>query len=151
MQERSPTAPNTGRRDASVSVRADAVRRRSQNPIRGVLLCYMYHVCMHVCACVYTYRVSNVERSIFLEVIVSVILSKKKKRCKCTCVLFQTVSAIQLFHCTVPRLLIRKRYYVLFLFFPHWLYSPLGPWPMIFSFKIILQTVGLLGRVISSS
>jgi hypothetical protein len=28
----------------------------------------------------------------------------------------------------------------------HWLYSPLEPWPL-----IILQTVGLLGRVISSS
>jgi hypothetical protein len=33
----------------------------------------------------------------------------------------------------------------------HWLYSPLGPWPLIFSFMIILQTVGLFGRVISSS
>jgi hypothetical protein len=37
------------------------------------------------------------------------------------------------------------------MFFFHWLYSPLGPWPLIFSFMIILQTVGLLGRVISSS
>jgi hypothetical protein len=27
----------------------------------------------------------------------------------------------------------------------------LGPWPLIFSFMIILQTVGLLGGVISSS
>jgi hypothetical protein len=27
----------------------------------------------------------------------------------------------------------------------HWLYSPLRPWPVIFSFMIILQTVGLLG------
>jgi hypothetical protein len=36
-------------------------------------------------------------------------------------------------------------------FFFHWLYSPLGPWPLLFSFMIILQTVGLLGRVISSS
>jgi hypothetical protein len=35
--------------------------------------------------------------------------------------------------------------------FFHWLYSPLGPWPLIFSFMIILQTVGLLGWVISSS
>jgi hypothetical protein len=34
-------------------------------------------------------------------------------------------------------------------FFFHWLYSPLGPWPLIFSFMSILQTVGLLGRVIS--
>jgi hypothetical protein len=33
----------------------------------------------------------------------------------------------------------------------HWLYSPLGPWSLIFSFMIILQTVGLLGWVISSS
>jgi hypothetical protein len=37
-----------------------------------------------------------------------------------------------------------------FLFF-HLVYSPLGPWPPIFSFMIILQTVGLLGRVMSSS
>jgi hypothetical protein len=35
--------------------------------------------------------------------------------------------------------------------FFRWLYSPVGPWPLIFSFIIILQTVGLLGRVISSS
>jgi hypothetical protein len=35
--------------------------------------------------------------------------------------------------------------------FFHWFYSPLGPWPLLFSFMIILQTVGLLGRVISSS
>jgi hypothetical protein len=35
-------------------------------------------------------------------------------------------------------------------FFFHWLYSPLEPWPLLFSFMIILQTVGLLGRVISS-
>jgi hypothetical protein len=35
--------------------------------------------------------------------------------------------------------------------FFHWLYSPLGPWPLLFSLMIILQTVGLLGRVISSS
>jgi hypothetical protein len=33
----------------------------------------------------------------------------------------------------------------------HWFYSPLGPWPMNFSSMIISQTVGLLGRVISSS
>jgi hypothetical protein len=36
-------------------------------------------------------------------------------------------------------------------FFFHWLYSPLGPWPLLFSFMIILQTIGLLGRVINSS
>jgi hypothetical protein len=39
----------------------------------------------------------------------------KQKKCICTCVLFQTVSEIELFHCTLPKLLIRKRYYVLFL------------------------------------
>jgi hypothetical protein len=38
-----------------------------------------------------------------------------------------------------------------YIFFSHWFYSPLGPWPLIFSFMIILQTVGLLGPVISSS
>jgi hypothetical protein len=31
------------------------------------------------------------------------------------CVLFRTVSEIEAFHCTVPKLLIRKRYYVLYL------------------------------------
>jgi hypothetical protein len=35
--------------------------------------------------------------------------------------------------------------------FFHWLYSPLVPWPLIFSSMIILQSVGLLGRVNSSS
>jgi hypothetical protein len=35
------------------------------------------------------------------------------------------------------------------LFF-HCIDSPLGPWPQIFSFMIILQMVGLLGKVISS-
>jgi hypothetical protein len=42
--------------------------------------------------------------------------------------------------------------HVLYFFF-HWLYSPLGPWTLIsfFSFMIVLRTVGLLGRVISSS
>jgi hypothetical protein len=39
----------------------------------------------------------------------------KQKKCVCTCVLFQMVSKLELFHCTVPKLLIRKRYYVLFL------------------------------------
>jgi hypothetical protein len=30
-------------------------------------------------------------------------------------VLFQTVSEVELFHCTIPKLLIRKRYFILFL------------------------------------
>jgi hypothetical protein len=55
---------------------------------------------------------SQEERSVFWEVIVSVILRKK---CLCTYILFRTDSEIELFHCTVPKLLIRKRYYVLFL------------------------------------
>jgi hypothetical protein len=36
-------------------------------------------------------------------------------------------------------------------FFLHWFYNPLGPWFLIFSFMNILQTVGLLGQVISPS
>jgi hypothetical protein len=44
------------------------------------------------------YRVSQEERSIFWEVIVSVILSKKLYR---TCVLFRTVSEIEPFDCIV--------------------------------------------------
>jgi hypothetical protein len=42
-------------------------------------------------------------------------------------------------------------YYILSAFLFHWLYSPRGPWPLLFNFMIILQTVGLLGRVISPS
>jgi hypothetical protein len=37
------------------------------------------------------------------------------KNCICTCVLLRKVSVIELFHCTVPKLLVRKRYCVLFL------------------------------------
>jgi hypothetical protein len=55
------------------------------------------------------HRVSQEERSVFWEVIVSVILSKK---CTCTCVLFRTVSEIELFHCRVPKLFIRKIFIV---------------------------------------
>jgi hypothetical protein len=43
---------------------------------------------------------------------VLVVLSKKFIY---TCVLFGMVSDIELFYCTIPELLIRKRYYVLFL------------------------------------
>jgi hypothetical protein len=42
----------------------------------------------------------------------SVILSKKYV---CTCVLFRTVSEGEVFQCTVPKLLTRKKHYVLFL------------------------------------
>jgi len=49
--------------------------------------------------------------SIFWEVILSVILSKK---CICTCVPIRKVSEIEQFHSTVAKLLI-KRYYVLFI------------------------------------
>jgi hypothetical protein len=56
-------------------------------------------------------------KSVFWEVMVSVNLGKKKCSCThiCTCVLFRTVSEIELFHCTVIKLLIRKRHYILFL------------------------------------
>jgi hypothetical protein len=60
------------------------------------------------------YRVSQEERSTFWEIIVSAILRKKFIW---TCVLFRTVSEIELFECTVAKSLIRKRYYVLFLIF----------------------------------
>jgi hypothetical protein len=65
-----------------------------------------------VCGDGLLYGVSQEEKSIFWEVTVSVILSKKYI---CTCVLFRTVSEIELFHCTVPKLLIRKTYYLRFL------------------------------------
>jgi hypothetical protein len=52
-------------------------------------------------------------RSVFWDVIVSFIL--KQKKCVCTRVLLHTVSEIEVFHCTVAKLLIRGGYYVLFL------------------------------------
>jgi hypothetical protein len=39
----------------------------------------------------------------------------KQKKCIYTYILFRTVSGVELFHCTVPKLLIREIYYVLFL------------------------------------
>jgi hypothetical protein len=41
--------------------------------------------------------------------------SKKKVYMYCTCVLFRPISETELFHYTVPKLLIWKRYYILFL------------------------------------
>jgi hypothetical protein len=82
-----------------------------------------------------TYRVSQEERSIFWEVIVWLILSKKFI---CTCVLFRTVSDIELFHCTVPKLLIRKRYYVLYCFWYRYLLFKWQSWyslPSIIHFR----------------
>jgi hypothetical protein len=52
------------------------------------------------------------ETSIFCEVIVLVSL---KQKIVSICVLLRTVSEIEVFHCTVAKLLIRKRCYVLFL------------------------------------
>ena len=58
-------------------------------------------------------QVSQEERSIFWEVTVSVILSKKKA---CTyIVLLRAVSKTELLHCTAAKLLIRTIYHVLFL------------------------------------
>jgi hypothetical protein len=57
-------------------------------------------------------KVSQKERSIFREVTVSVILSKEVYMYTC---IFRTVSEIELYHCTVPKLFIGKGYYVLFL------------------------------------
>jgi hypothetical protein len=51
------------------------------------------------------HRMSQEERSVFWEVIVSAILSKS---CICTCVLFRTVSELELFHCTVHCTLYRR-------------------------------------------
>jgi hypothetical protein len=64
------------------------------------------------------YKRSQEERTTLWKAILSAILSKKKKKevvYMCTRVLFRTVSEIELFHRTLPKLLIRKRYYVLFL------------------------------------
>jgi hypothetical protein len=43
-------------------------------------------------------RMSKEEMSVFWEVILLAILSRRK--CICTCVLFRTVSEIETFHCT---------------------------------------------------
>jgi hypothetical protein len=42
-------------------------------------------------------------------------IGHSKQKCICTYDLFRTVSEIELFHCTVPKLLMTKRYYALFL------------------------------------
>jgi hypothetical protein len=49
------------------------------------------------------YRVSQEERSILWEVVISANLSKKLYM-----YMFRTVSEISLFHCRIPKLLIRK-------------------------------------------
>ena len=58
-------------------------------------------------------QVSQEERSIFWEVIVSVILSKHVYMNMCP---FPNGSEIEIFECTNAKLLIRKRYYVYVLF-----------------------------------
>jgi hypothetical protein len=55
--------------------------------------------------CHIIFRLFQEERSIFWDVIISVILSKN---CICTCVLFRTFSEIMLFHCTVSKLFDKK-------------------------------------------
>jgi hypothetical protein len=88
----------------------------------------------------------------------------KQKQCTCTCVLFRTVSEIKLFHYTVPKLLITKRYYVLFpipvftvqvtklvQFFFNFLLLPLWSTGLISQFLDHSQIVGVFRRVISSS
>jgi hypothetical protein len=85
----------------------------------------------HIC------RVSQEEREIIVSVILTLqhthicsvprgkaniqgdhsVRHSKKKKFIWTCVLFRTVSEIELFECTVTKLLIRKKYDVLFLIF----------------------------------
>jgi hypothetical protein len=55
-------------------------------------------------------RVSQEGRSVFWEVIGLAILTEKQ----CVHTRVQMVSEIEPFHCTVPKLLIRKRYYIQF-------------------------------------
>jgi hypothetical protein len=43
------------------------------------------------------------------------IIGHSKQKSVYVHVLFRTVSEIELFHCTVPKLLIRRRYHILFL------------------------------------
>jgi hypothetical protein len=57
------------------------------------------------------YRMSEEKRTVFWEVTVWAILGKSVY----VRVSFPNVCEIEPFHCTVPKLLIRKRYYVLFL------------------------------------
>jgi hypothetical protein len=52
-------------------------------------------------------------------------------------------------HPTLLHTILRLGLLLSSLFF-YWLFSPLGSWPLFFSFMIILQMVGLLGRMISS-
>jgi hypothetical protein len=58
------------------------------------------------------YRVFQEERSVFWEVIVSVMLAKKLYMYMCP---IPNCFRDRVFHCTVPKLFIRERYYALFL------------------------------------
>jgi hypothetical protein len=100
-----------------VNIKSDNIKSNTENnsgyfPYLHIYLFTVYLTTLSIVNILYTYRVSQEGRSVFWEVIVSVIL---RKNCIYTCVQFRTVSEIELFHCTVPNLLLRKRYYVLFL------------------------------------
>jgi hypothetical protein len=85
----------------------DPTRIRNSDPsvVQPIASRYTDYVIPALTVCPAIYRFSQEVRSIFWEVIVSVILSKK---CIRTCVLFRTVSEIQLFHCTVHCTLYRR-------------------------------------------
>jgi hypothetical protein len=57
----------------------------------------------------------------------SVCHSKQKKNCICTSVLFRKVSEMELFQCTVPKLLLRKICYVLFTYTSYVSFKKVNP------------------------
>jgi hypothetical protein len=75
------------------------------------------YVCMYVCMYIYmhSYIQDVTGGKVSILGVHNIGHSKQKSIYVCTCVPFRTVSEMELFHCTVPKLLIRKRYCLLFL------------------------------------
>jgi hypothetical protein len=72
---------------------------------------FSYYISLSLWLVTLLYRVFQEERPLFWEVIGSAILGKKVYMYMRE---FQMVSKIELFQCIVPKLLIRKKYYILF-------------------------------------
>jgi hypothetical protein len=82
------------------------------NEILSVIILWFFDKVLRFSLAKILYRVSQKEKPIYWEVIV---ISHSKRENVNVRVLFRKVSQIELFHCTVSKLMNRKRYSVLFL------------------------------------
>jgi hypothetical protein len=95
-------------------------RRSSYTPDSFPINCYTVASCpadydpLHSSSCADVEDIQSVPEG-KVNILGGHSICHSKQKCTCTYVLFRTVSEIEIFHCTVPKLLIRKRIYVLFL------------------------------------